>query len=126
MDLNWRHGGEIGECMGWIFGLQFCFDGWLFLLDGCGFASLFFFFLLCVSSATGECLAEILFLQWLVVFVVVGCDFGGWLWLYFVFFSFSFLPAGGCGCHSGAVTCGGGSYGGLWLLQWWLWQVERW
>ena len=43
MDLNWRHGGEIGECMGWIFGLQFCFDGWLFLLDGCGFASFFFF-----------------------------------------------------------------------------------
>ena len=126
MDLNWRHGGEIGECMGWIFGLQFCFDGWLFLLDGCGFASFFFFFLLCVSSATRECLAEILFLQWLVVFVVVGCDFGGWLWLYFVFFSFSFLPAGGCGCHSGAMTCGGGSYGGLWLLQWWLWQVERW
>ena len=30
----------------------------------------------------------------LVVFVVVGCDFGGWLWLYFGFFSFSVLPAG--------------------------------
>ena len=72
--------------------LQFCFDGWLFLLDGCGFASFFFFFfLLCVSSAIGECLAEILFLQWLVVFVVVGCDFGGWLWLYFGFFLFLFF-----------------------------------
>ena len=34
-------------------------------------------------------------------------------------FSFSFLPAGGCGCHSGAMTCGGGGYGGSWLLQWW-------
>ena len=44
--LNWRHGGEIGQCVGWIFGLQFCFDGWLFLLDGCGFASFFFFFFL--------------------------------------------------------------------------------
>ena len=33
-------------------------------------------------------------------------------------FSFSFLPEGGCGCHGGAVTCGGGGYGGLWLLQW--------
>ena len=42
------------------------------------------------------------------------------------FFSFSFLPTGGCGSQSCAVTCGGGSYGGLWLLQWWLWQVERW
>ena len=36
---------------------------------------------------------------------------------YTVFFSFSIPPAGGCGCHSGVVTCGGGSYGGLWLLQ---------
>ena len=89
--LIWRHGGEIGECVGWIFGLQFCFDGWWFLLDGCGFASIFFFFLQWVRSATGECLAEILFLQWLVVFVVVGCDFGGWLWLYFGFFLFLFF-----------------------------------
>ena len=40
-----RHSGEIieiGECMGWIVGLQFCFDGWLFSVDGCGFAFLFF------------------------------------------------------------------------------------
>ena len=46
------------------------------------------------------------------------------------FFSFSVLPAGGCGCHGGAMTCGGGCHdgamtcggggcGGLWLLQWW-------
>ena len=27
-------------------------------------------------------------------------------------------------CYGGDVTCGGGGYGGLWLLQWWLWQVE--
>ena len=53
---------------------------------------------------------------------------GGWLsfwWMVVLIlwvFSFSFLPASGCG----AVICGGGGYGGLWLLQWWLWQVERW
>ena len=29
-------------------------------------------------------------------------------------------------CYGGDVTCGGGGYGGLWLLQWWLWQVGRW
>ena len=108
MGLIWRHGGEIGDCMGWIFGLQFCFDGWLFLIDGCGFALLFFFFFLqWFRSAIDECLAEILFLWWLGVFAVAG----------------SFLPVGGCGCHGGVVTCGGG---GLWWLQWWLWQVERW
>ena len=39
-----RHGGEISECVGWIFGLQFCFVGWLFLVDGCGFALFFCFF----------------------------------------------------------------------------------
>ena len=32
--------------------------------------------------------AKILFLQWLVVFVVVGCDFGEWLWLCLDFFFF--------------------------------------
>ena len=53
---------------------------------------------------------------------------GGWLsfwWMVVLIlwvFSFSFLPASGCG----VVICGGGGYGGLWLLQWWLWQVERW
>ena len=31
--------------MSGIFGLQFCFDGQLFLLDGCGFAIFFLFFL---------------------------------------------------------------------------------
>ena len=41
-------------------------------------------------------------------------------------FSLSFLPAVGCSCHGLAMTCGDGDYGGLWLLQWWLWQVERW
>ena len=41
-------------------------------------------------------------------------------------FSFSFLPAVGCSCHGLAMTCGDGDYGGLWLLQWWLWQAERW
>ena len=41
MGLIWRHGGEIGTCVGWIFGLQFCFDGWLFSVDGCGFALFF-------------------------------------------------------------------------------------
>ena len=50
MGLIWRHGGEIGECVGWNFGLQFCFNVWLFLIDGCGFAflisfSFFLFFL---------------------------------------------------------------------------------
>ena len=60
--------------------------------------------------------------------MMVGCNFGGWLWLYFEFFLFSFLPASGCGCHGSAIymTCGGNGYGGLWLLQWWLWQVEWW
>ena len=43
MGLIWRHGGEIGECVGWIFGLQFCFNVWLFLIDGCGFAFLISF-----------------------------------------------------------------------------------
>ena len=43
-----RHSGEINEideCVGWIVALQFCFDGWLFLVDGCSF----FFFLLVVG-----------------------------------------------------------------------------
>ena len=29
-------------------------------------------------------------------------------------------------CYSGDLTCGGGGCGGLWLLQWWLWQVKWW
>ena len=72
MGLIWRHGGEIGECMGWIFGLQFCFDGWLFLLDGCGFA---FFF----SSYSG--LDQPLVSAWLrfFFFSMAGCFCGGWL-----------------------------------------------
>ena len=36
--------------------------------------------------------------------MVVGCNFGGWLWLYFEFFLFSFLPASGCGCHGSAIS----------------------
>ena len=47
MSLIWRHDGEIDECVGWIFRLQFCFNGLLFLLDGCGFALFFFFFPSC-------------------------------------------------------------------------------
>ena len=39
------------------------------------------------------------------------------LWFFSFSVSFSVLPAGGCGCHGGAVTCGGGGCGGLWLLQ---------
>ena len=39
-----KHGNEISECMDWIVGLQFCFGGWLFLVDGCGIALVFFFF----------------------------------------------------------------------------------
>ena len=36
-----------------------------------------------------------------------------------------FMCVMGFGCYNGGdVTCGGGGYGGLWLLQWWLWQVE--
>ena len=72
-------------------------------------------------NVIGECVVEIwwtrkvveiLFLQWPVVFVVVGCDFGGWLWLCFFFlFSFLFFLAVGCGCHDGA--CG----------LWWWWVV---
>ena len=60
MSLIWRHHGEIGECVGWLFRLQFCFDDWLFLLDSCSFALfllddcgfalfLFFFSLLAVG-----------------------------------------------------------------------------
>ena len=45
---------------------------------------------------------------------------------YTLVFSFSILPTGGCGYHDGAMTCSGGGCGGLWLLQWWLWQVEQW
>ena len=50
-------------------------------------------------NVIGECVAEIwwkrneaeiLFLQWLVVFVVVCCDIDGWLWLCFGFFLFLF------------------------------------
>ena len=114
--LIWRHGGEIGECVGWIFGLQFCFDGWWFLLDGCGFASIFFFFLQWVRSATDECLAEILFLQWLVVFVVVR-----W-WLVVILVD-------GCGYTLGFFFFFS-SCRWLWLPQWcydlwwwWLWWV---
>lgn len=43
MRLVMRHGGEINQCMGWIVRLQFCFDGWLFLVNGCGIFSFFFF-----------------------------------------------------------------------------------
>ena len=57
---------------------------------------------------------------WLVVILVDGC---GYTLGFFI--SFSFLPASGCGCHGSAMTCGGSGYGGLWLLQWWLWQVEQ-
>ena len=39
------------------FGLQFFFGSWLFLVDGCDFASFFFFFLQWARSATGESLA---------------------------------------------------------------------
>ena len=56
-----------------------------------------------------------------VVFVVVGCNFSGWLWLCFDF-HFSFLPA--VGAMVVLMTCSGSGCGGLWLLQWWLWQVE--
>ena len=38
VSLIWRHHGEIGECVGWLFRLQFCFDDLLFLLDSCSFA----------------------------------------------------------------------------------------
>ena len=61
--------------------------------------------------------------------VVVGCDFGGWLWLYFGFFLFLFFLQGvvvatvvlwlvvvaavvGCGCYNGGR---GGGRGG-WLV----------
>ena len=110
--LIWRHGGEIGECVGWIFGLQFCFDGWWFLLDGCGFASIFF------SSCSGLDQSPVsawlrfcfcngwLFLWWLVVILVDGC---GYTLGFFFFFS---------------------SCRWLWLPQWcydlwwwWLWWV---
>ena len=125
--------------MGWLFRLQFCFDDWLFLLDSCSFAlfllddcgfALFcfvfvFFFPSCsgldqppVSDWLRFCFCSgWLFLWWLGGgWVVVGCNFGGWLWLYFGFFLFSILPASGCGCHGSAMTCGGSGYGGLWLL----------
>ena len=39
---------------------------------------------------------------------------------------FGCYNGGAVTCYSGAVTCGGGGSGGLWLLQWWLWQVEQW
>ena len=108
-----RHGGEISECVGWIFGLQFCFVGWLFLVDGCGFA-LFFCFLFSSCSGLdqpstnawlvdmnviGECVAEIwwkrkvaevLFLQWLVVLwwlVVILVDDCGYVLVFLFFFS---------------------------------------
>ena len=45
-------------------------------------------------------------MQWPVVFVVVGCYFGGWLGLCFDFFFFLFS-----------------SCSGLWLPQWCLWLV---
>ena len=69
MGLIWRHGGEINECVGWIFGLQFCFDGWLFLVDGCGFA---FFF-----SSSGSRLDQPLVSAWLRF-----CFCSGWLFLW--------------------------------------------
>ena len=91
MDLNWRHGGEIGECMGWIFGLQFCFDGWLFLLDGCGFASLFFSSYYVLVQPLGSAWLRFcfcngwLFLWWLVVILVDGC---GYTLCFFLFLFF--------------------------------------
>ena len=63
-------------------------------------------------------MVEILFLQWPVVFVVVGCDFDGWLWLcylFFYFFYFFFLQWVVVAMMV-PVACGGG--GGLWVLQW--------
>ena len=42
MRLVMRHGGEINQCMSWIVRLQFCFDGGLFLVDGCGFYFILF------------------------------------------------------------------------------------
>ena len=93
-----------------LFRSQFCFDGWLFLLDGCGFA----FFFPSYSGLDQPLVSAWLrffffFLQWLVVFVVVGCDFGGCTLGFFFFFS---------------------SYRWLWLPRWccdlswwWLWWV---
>ena len=62
MRLVMRHGGEINQCMSWIVRLQFCFDGGLFLIDGCGFyfiLFLFYIFLQWVRSVSSECLAMI-------------------------------------------------------------------
>ena len=84
MGLNWRHGGEIGECMGWIFRLQFCFDGWLFSLDGCGFA--FFSFSFFPSCWLRFCFCSgWLFLWWLIVILVDGC---GYTLCFFLFLFF--------------------------------------
>ena len=94
--------------------------GWLFLVDGCGFALFFPPFLQWVRSATSEGLAEIFFLQWPVVFVVVGCNFDGWLWLCFGFFLFLFFLQWVVVAMVVPVACIGGGCGGLWLLQWWL------
>ena len=57
---------------------------------------------------------------------MVGCDFGGCLWLYFGFFLFLFFLQGVVVAMVMLVTCGGGNCGGMWLIQWWLWQVEWW
>ena len=91
MGLNWRHGGKIGECVGWIFGLQFCFDGWLFLLDGCGFASFFFSSYYVLVQPPGSAWLRFcfcngwLFLWWLVVILVDGC---GYTLCFFLFLFF--------------------------------------
>ena len=77
-------------------------------------------------NVIGECVVEIwwkrkvveiLFLQWPVVFVVVGCDFGGWLWLcFFFFFLFYFFLQWVVVATMVPVACGGGGCGGLWVL----------
>ena len=96
------------------------------MLDGCGFAFFFFPSYNGLDQPLGSAWLRFcfcngwLFLWWLVVILVDGC---GYILGIFIFY---FIPIGDCGCHSGAVTCGGGGYGGLWLLQWWLWQVEWW
>ena len=78
-------------------GLQFCFDGWLFLVDGCGF----FFFPHSYNGLDQPPVSAWLrfyfiffFLQWLVVFVVVGrwlvvilVDVCGYTLVFFFFFS---------------------------------------
>ena len=134
--LNWRHGGEIGQCVGWIFGLQFCFDGWLFLLDGCGFASFFFFFSSFYALVQHISLSpfglprvavfacQLFFvLWWLVVILVDGC---GYTLCFFLFLFFLqvvvvakvvlwlvvVVAMVGCGCYNGGYGKWSGGRGG--------------